>query len=82
MLIDRLHILPYLFLSREDDDDVRDIGKHDFRSVRLHPMLFNTNFLSLPRCFAFCSRTIFNAAKISSIESRLTPTGNIFAEVN
>ena len=22
----------------EDDDDVRDIGKHDFRSVLLHPM--------------------------------------------
>ena len=28
--------LPYLFLSREDDDDVTDIGKHDFRSVLLH----------------------------------------------
>ena len=33
------HILPYVFLSREDDDDVRDIGKHDFRSVLLDPML-------------------------------------------
>ena len=33
------HVPPYLFLSREDDDDVRDIGKHDFRSVLLHPML-------------------------------------------
>ena len=37
------HIPPYLFLSRADDDDVRDIGKHDFRSVQLHPMLFNAN---------------------------------------
>ena len=27
----------------EDDDDVRDIGKHDFRSVLLHPMLANVN---------------------------------------
>ena len=36
-LIDRLNIPPYLFLSREDDDDVRDIRKHDFRSVLLHP---------------------------------------------
>ena len=33
------HILPYVFLSREDDDDVRDIGKHYFRSVLLHLML-------------------------------------------
>ena len=31
------HILPYLFLSREHDDDVRDIGKHDIRSVLFHP---------------------------------------------
>ena len=42
-LIDRLHILPRLFLSRQDDDDVRDIGKHDFRSVLLHAMLSHTN---------------------------------------
>ena len=35
------HVPPYLFLSREDDDDVRDIGKHDFRSVLLHPMRSN-----------------------------------------
>ena len=32
------------FLSREDDeDDVRDIGKLDFRSVVPHPMLSNAN---------------------------------------
>ena len=37
------HVPPYLFLSREDDDDVRDIAKHDFRSVLLHPMLSNAN---------------------------------------
>ena len=38
------HIPPYLFLSREDDDDdVRDIGKYDLRSVLLHPMLSNAN---------------------------------------
>ena len=37
------HISPHLFLSRENDDDVRDIGKHDFRSVPLHPLLSNAN---------------------------------------
>ena len=47
-LIDHLHIPPYLILSRDDDDDVRDIGKHDFRSVLLHPMLSNVTPLSLP----------------------------------
>ena len=31
-LIDHLHIPPY-------DEDVRDIGKHDFHLVLLHPML-------------------------------------------
>ena len=34
---------PYLFLSREDDDEVRGIGKPDVRSVLLHPMLSNAN---------------------------------------
>ena len=35
---------PAIFIqSREDDDDVRDIRKHDFRSVLLHPMLSNAN---------------------------------------
>ena len=42
-LIDRLHIAPYIFLSREDDDDFRDIGKHDFRSVLPHPILCDAN---------------------------------------
>jgi len=37
------HIPPYLFRSQEDDDDVRDIGEHNLRSVLLHPMLFNAN---------------------------------------
>ena len=36
-LINRLHIPPYLFLSREDYDDVRHAGKSDFRSVLLYP---------------------------------------------
>ena len=31
------HIPPYLFLSRHDDDNVGDIGEHDFRSILLHP---------------------------------------------
>ena len=35
------HVLPYLLLSRVDDDDVRDIGKPDFCSVLL--MLSNAN---------------------------------------
>ena len=42
-LIDRLNMPPYLFLSREDDDGVRGMGKHGFRSVPLHPMLSNAN---------------------------------------
>ena len=37
------HVLPYLLLSREVDDDVRDIGKHDFCSILPHPILSNTN---------------------------------------
>ena len=60
-LMDRLHIPPYLFLSREDDDDVRDIGKRYFRSVLLHHMLSNANqfhllcFLSTPYSFSISS---------------------------
>ena len=37
------YLPPYLFLPREDDDEVTDIGKHDFGSVLLHPMLSNAN---------------------------------------
>ena len=40
-----------LFLSREDDDDVRDIGKHDFRSVLLQPMLSNASLLRGTDCW-------------------------------
>ena len=29
------HIAPYLFLSRENDNEITDVGKHDFRSVLL-----------------------------------------------
>ena len=43
------HIPPYLFRSREDDDDVRDMGKHDFRSVLLLPMLSNANLLRMTK---------------------------------
>ena len=43
---------PYLVLSREDHDDVRDLGKHDFRSVLLQPMLSSANLSvrNLPPC--------------------------------
>ena len=44
-LIDRFHIPPYYFRSREDDDDVRDIGKHDYHSVLPHPMLSDANLI-------------------------------------
>ena len=44
------HIPPYLFLSREDDDDVRDIGKQIFDSGLLHPMLSNANLKLLCQC--------------------------------
>ena len=37
------HVPPYLFVSREDDDDVRDIEKHDFRSILFHLLLSNAN---------------------------------------
>jgi len=47
-LTDRLHIPPYLFLSRESGDDVGDVGKHDFRSVLLHPSLSNANRMRQP----------------------------------
>ena len=40
---DVLHIKELSLVSREDDDDVRDIGKHDFHSVLLHSMLSNDN---------------------------------------
>ena len=44
------HMPPnFFFLSGEDDDDVRNIGKHDFRSVLLHPMLSNANLLVISR---------------------------------
>ena len=42
-MIDRLHILPYSFLSREDDNEVEHIERHDFSSVLLDPMLSNAN---------------------------------------
>ena len=41
------HIPPYLFLSREDDNDVREIEKHDLRLVLLHSMLSNTNRMQM-----------------------------------
>ena len=42
-------IPPYLFLSRKDDEDTRDLGKHDFRSVLLHPtaLFHHTKMLSV-----------------------------------
>ena len=47
------HVPPYLFLSRENDDGDRDIGKHDFRSVLLHSMLLNTSLLRGTDCWCF-----------------------------
>ena len=41
--MDHLHILLYLFPSQEEDNDVRDIGKQDFRSVLPHLLLSNGN---------------------------------------
>ena len=37
----------YLFLSREHDDDVTDIGKNNLRSVQLDPLLSNADHLLL-----------------------------------
>ena len=48
------HIRPYLFSSPEAEDDVTDIGKHDFPSVLLQPKLSNANLAGRasqqPRC--------------------------------
>ena len=56
-LIDHLHIPSYLFLSREDDYDVSDIGKHNFRLVLLHSILSNANLpkRELTPTMLFCS---------------------------
>ena len=46
---------PYstMFISvTRDDDDVRDMGKHDFRSVLRHPRTHNSNPVKI---FSFCS---------------------------
>ena len=40
-------------ISREDDDDARDTGKHNFRSVLLHPMLPNANRINEMKVFVF-----------------------------
>ena len=58
------HIPPYLFRSREDDDDVRDIGKHDFRSVELHPLLSNAIYTEVS--------SIVKLVGLSTITSSLT----------
>ena len=46
-LINGLHNPLHLFLSQEDENDVWDIGKHEFRSVLVHPMLSNGNLIML-----------------------------------
>jgi len=61
------HIPPYLFLSRADDDDIRELGKHDFCSVLVHPMLSNANHFTslfcreLFRIFLKCVRHVWHA---------------------
>ena len=85
-LIDRLHISPHLFLSRENDDDVRDIGKHDFRSVLLHPMLSNANrrqwlgvVFDWPRAYSNSfenTSRVYNACALQYVE--LSLKGAIF----
>ena len=57
------HIPPYLFLSREDDDDVRDIGKHDFRLVLLYPTLSNANRTEQHNYLALTSFAVANWVK-------------------
>ena len=54
------HVWPHLFLSREDDDDVRDIGKQDFSSVLLHLLLSNANL----------KKKILFRAQVRNFESR------------
>ena len=67
-LIDRLHVPPYLFLSREDDDDVKDIGKHDFRSALFHPLLsLNANLCIEPQDI---KNLVFHVIVIKKLEER------------
>jgi len=43
-LLWRCDLSRHIYLSRDNDDEVRvDIGKNDFRSVLLHPMLSSAN---------------------------------------
>ena len=56
------HIPPYLFLSREDDADFGDIGKHDFRSVLLQPMLSNADR------FCACEPVSLTCAELTNLQ--------------
>ena len=70
-LIGRLYIPPHLFLSQEDDNDVRDNGNRDFRSVPTHPMLSNANHLTI--------QPKVSTRKYLMMRSRLT--GEFFAYI-
>ena len=58
------HIPSYLFQSRADDDDIRELGKRDFCSLLVHPMLSNANHFTslfcreLFRIFLKCVRHV------------------------
>ena len=49
------HVLPYLSLSRADEDDFRDIEKHGFHSVLLHPFTLCCLMLTFCKIACHCS---------------------------
>ena len=68
--VDRHSPYPAIFLSREDEDGVREIRKEDFCSILLHPMLSNaTPMLTRPefvsRHFEASRRDIHHAQFVS-----------------
>ena len=63
------HVPPYLFLSREDDDDLRDIKKHYFRSVLLHLMLSNASLLGGTDCWCLQFITFSTLALVFFLQS-------------
>ena len=69
----------YLCLSRNDDDDVRDVGKHDFRSVLLHPMSSNANsiYKEATSCFSCCDVGKYISFKGDTFGKQVTNSYNI-----
>ena len=78
-IIDRLHILPELFLSRKDNNDARDNDKIDFCSVLTHPMLPNANRIrTTAGCNTKNKKTTTNKQNKNKKEKKTTNKQNTF----